>query len=86
MGKKQQAIKNIDLTSKLADYIAVHPEASKKVFASGGSVVPFSATDKELNKANEELVKDLLKEGKNVVKAEETKSKLEPWKFITVPS
>ena len=83
MSKKQQAIKNMDLTAKLADYIAVHPEASEKVFASGASVVPFSLNDRELNKANERLVEDLLEEGKKVVKAKETKNSKEPWEFIT---
>ena len=82
MSKKQQAIKNMDLTAKLADYINLHPEASNKVFVSGASVVPFSATNKELNKLNEELARDLLQEGKQVVRAQESKAKKEPWKFI----
>jgi len=84
MSKKQQAIKNMDLTAKLADYIAIHPEASKKVFASGASIVPFSLYDKGLNEANEKLVKELLEEDKKVVKAKETKDRKNPWEFISV--
>lgn len=82
MSKKQQAVKNMDLTVKLTDYLATHPEDSKNFYASGASVVPFSATDKKLNKVNDELVKDLLEEGKKVVKAKETKDKKNPWEFI----
>ncbi len=84
MSKKQQAVKNMDLTVKLTDYLASHPEDSKNFYSSNASVVPFSATDKKLNEINDELVKDLLEEGKKVVKAEETKSKKEPWKFVSV--
>lgn len=84
MSKKQQAIKNMDLTGKLTDFLAAHPKDSKNFYASGGSVVPFSATDKALNKVNEKLVKDLLDEGKKVIKAKETKNKREPWQFITL--
>lgn len=83
MSNKQQASKNMDLTAKLADYIAEHPEISRQVFVSGASIVPFSLNDKDLNKANEKLVKDLLEEGKKVIKIKETKNRKEPWEFVS---
>ena len=85
MSKKQQAEKNLKLYAKLADFIAEHPKLSGTVISSG-SVVLFSATDKNLNKVNEKLIKGLLEEGKTVVKAEETKDKKNPWNFTSVSS
>lgn len=81
MSNKKQAQKNLKLSVKLANFIADNPQLSKTVI-SGASVVPFSLEDKELNKANEKLVEELLEEGKRVVKAEETKNSKEPWKFM----
>lgn len=81
MSNKKQAEKNLKLSVKLANFIADNPQLSKTVI-SGASVVPFSLEDKELNKANEKLVEELLEEGKRVVKAEETKNSKEPWKFM----
>lgn len=78
MSQKQQAEKNLKLSSKLADFIAEHP----KSVMSGASVVPFSATDEKLNKENDKLVQELLEEGKTVVKAKETKNSKNPWEFI----
>lgn len=84
MSKKQQAEKNATLAVKLTDYLAKNPEIDKHVWGSGVSLVPFSARDKKLNNANQELVESLLEEGKKVIKAKETKNSKEPWKFITL--
>ena len=84
MSKKQQAQKNLNLTVKLTDYLAGNPEMDKHVWGSGVSLVTFSATDKKLNTANQELVESLLEEGKKVVKAQETKNSKQPWKFTSV--
>ena len=83
MSKKQQAQKNLNLTVKLTDYLAGNPEMDKYVWGSGVSLVTFSATDKKLNNANQELVESLLEEGKKVVKAQETKNSKQPWKFTS---
>ena len=83
MSKKQQTKKNLDLTVKLSDFIASHPELYQTTI-SGVSIVPFSATDQKLNTENEKLVEGLLEEGKRVVKAQETKNKNTPWEFIPV--
>lgn len=80
MSKKQQAEKNLKLSVKLADFIVDHPNA----IISDASVVPFSAGDQKLNRANEGLVEELLEEGKPVVKAQETKDSKTPWNFIPV--
>lgn len=81
MSKKQQLDKNMRLTAKLADFIASHPEINRSI-PSGASIVPFSASDNILNRMNEKLIPGLKEEGKTIVKAEETKNKREPWKFI----
>ena len=83
MSKKQQLDKNMKLTVKLADFIASHPEVNKFI-PSGASIVPFSAKDTILNEMNEQLIPGLKEEGKAVVKAKETASTKEPWKFITL--
>ena len=81
MSTKKQTDKNIALSHKLIKYI-VHgknvPDLPQDV-----SFVPFSSTDKELNKANEELLENLSKE-KPVAIAEEPKTKKESWKIIPV--
>lgn len=83
MSKKQQLDKNMNLTAKLADFIATHPEVNKNI-PSGASIVPFSVKDNILNRMNEQLIPGLKEEGKTVVKAKETKNTKEPWKFITL--
>ena len=80
MSKKQQLDKNMKLTTKLADFIATHPEVNKGI-PSGASIVPFSASDNVLNRMNEKLIPGLREEGKIVVKAKETKNKKEQWEF-----
>lgn len=82
MSKKVQTSKNINLTHKLIGYLVNGknvPDLPKDV-----SFVPFSNTDKKLNKANGELLEALLTEDKPVAKAEEPKSKNESWKITPV--
>lgn len=81
MSNKIQAKKNLELVSKLTDYITKNPQVEATI-PSGASYVFFSATDKKLNQANLELAKSLSREGKVVVKAQELKDKENPWKFV----
>lgn len=82
MSNKIQTEKNIDLTQKLIEYLVKGkdvPELPQDV-----SFVPFSKTDKELNKANEELLVNLSDKDQPLVRAEEPESKNQPWKIIPV--
>lgn len=82
MSIKTQTVKNIDLTEKLIAYILKGknlPHLPKDV-----SFVPFSKSDKKLNKANQELLETLSKEEKPVVKAEESKTNKGSWNIIPV--
>ncbi len=82
MGTKLQTEKNIDLTHKLIDYLVngkAVPELPQDV-----SFVPFSKTDKKLNKVNNELLVAISKQEKPVAIAEEPKSSAEPWKITPV--
>lgn len=83
MTKKAQFTKNIDLSHKLAEYIANNPQAVKN-HPDPASYVVFSADDEKLNKVNERLIKNLREDGTKVIKAEKTKSRKEPWKFVMV--
>jgi len=85
MSNKIQAKKNLELVSKLADYMAKNPQAEASI-PSNASYVFFSATDKELNQANLKLAESLASEGKVVVKAQESKDKTNPWKFVLFTS
>lgn len=79
MSKKDQGKKNIDLFEKLMNFLS-----SKKVdnYSSGNySFVVFSKGDKQLNEENKELVAELKKEGKKVIKAQETGDSNSPWNF-----
>ncbi len=81
MSKQQQIKKNLELSAKLANYLAKNPDIEEKTTRSI-SYVFFSATDQLLNKTNLKLAKSLIEEGKVVVKAEETKDRSNPWKLI----
>lgn len=70
MSKNQQIEKNFKLTSKLAEYLAVHPDETKDI-PSGSSYVVFSITDNKLNTLNSKLMDNLVKKGQQVVKAVE---------------
>lgn len=80
MTKKKQAIKNLDLSQKLAEYIAANPDAIKKLPKKSTFVV-FSSADDLLNEENKKLIQSIIAEGKKVIKAIQTKDKLNPWKF-----
>lgn len=81
MFKPKYVVKNIELSEKLADYIADNPQVVKD-HPDSASYVVFSAEDGKLNKVNEGLVRSLREEGTLVIKAEKMKSRKEPWKFI----
>lgn len=80
MTKKQILAKNIQLSEKLANFIVKSKHNIKKI-STGDSYVVFSATDKTLNRMNKRLVDSLVKQGKKVIKAEETEDNKDPWKF-----
>ncbi|QQG44051.1 MAG: hypothetical protein HYW86_04270 [Candidatus Roizmanbacteria bacterium] len=82
MSKAQQVKINIILSEKLSNYLIAKPDVLKKF--SGYSYVIFSHTNQELNKLNYQLVDELIDEGKNVVKAEETGNLKQPWSFTPV--
>lgn len=82
MTKTQQVNENINLSQKLADFIAKNPKILNKY--KGYSYVVFSSKDKTLNKMNNRVVEGLLEEGKSVVKAQETNDKKNPWVFMPV--
>ena len=77
---KKQIENNIKLSGKLANYLAKNPKEVKKI-SSDSSFVVFSMGDKKLNLLNERLVRHLVKQGKKVIKATETKSSKVPWAF-----
>ena len=82
MSIKTQTVKNIDLTEKLIAYIMKSknlPNLPRDV-----SFVPFSSTDKKLNKANEELLESLSKEEKPIVIAQEPKINKGSWNITPV--
>lgn len=83
MSKKQQIQKNIELSSKLADYLVSNPNIDNKLTGPASYVV-FSSTDNNLNTLNTKLITSLLNEGKKVVKAEETTSKKMPWRLTFI--
>ena len=77
---KKQIEKNIQLSEKLANYLAKNPKEIRRT-PSDSSFVVFSVGDKKLNRLNERLATNLVKQGKKVVKAKETKSSKVPWTF-----
>lgn len=83
MTKKTQFTKNIQLSAKLTEYLMENIDQAKNNQADSSYVV-FSAEDKKLNKMNSKLVDKMIKEGKTVIKAEETKNSKKPWKLFTV--
>lgn len=80
MSKKTQLNKNIDLSTKLADFIVKHPEKVKNI-PSGSTYVVISAKDSALNNMNNELIKKMISKGKKVVKATEKKVDRNNWEF-----
>lgn len=82
MSTKTQTTKNLSLTYKLMKYLVKGSNMAS--LPSNVSFVPFSKTDKKLNKSNEELLENLVKEGKQVVKAEELEGRNMDWKITPV--
>jgi len=77
---KKQIEKNFELSEKLAIFLSKNPKKMKAI-PKDSSFVVFSATDKLLNKINEKLIESLVKEGRTVIKAQETKKPESPWEF-----
>jgi hypothetical protein len=81
MSKKNlvQFNKNIDLSSKLLDYISDKPQLLAGFPADACMVIiPFN--DKELLESNEKLIEKMVDSGKSVVKATSSASG-KSWKF-----
>lgn len=83
MSTDKQTTKNIKLSHKLTTYLIAHPAVSKKL-PFDASFVVYTKDDEELNEANDLLLKELLEEGKPVVKAKETNDINNPWSFSPV--
>lgn len=83
MSKKKQLEKNIKLSTKFTSYVENKPDIANKISSSSQYVV-LSADDKELNKMNEGIIESLLKQGKKVVKVQETNNPKVPWELSTV--
>lgn len=77
---KKQIEKNFDLSEKLAVFLGKNPKKMKAI-PKDSSFVVFSANDKRLNEINEKLVESLEKEGRIVIKAQETTKSGSPWEF-----
>ena len=78
---KKQIEENLQLSQKLAEYLAKNPRWMKK-FPENSSFVVFSESDLKLNEINERLVASLEGKGRRVIKARQTKSSTKPWEFI----
>jgi hypothetical protein len=79
MSTRTQTTKNLDLVYKLMSYLVEDKNMSD--LPDNVSYVPFSQSDKSLNKANEKLLKKILEEGNPVVKAEQVNNS---WKITPV--
>ena len=83
MSKKKQLEKNINLSTKFTSYVENKPDFADKISSSSQYVI-LSADDKELNDMNESIIESLLKQGKKVVKVQETNNPKAPWKLLTL--
>lgn len=83
MSKKEQVSKNVYLSQKLAEFFANHPDKLDDL-PKGASYVTFSKSDKKLNAMNTRVVNKLIKEGRPVIKAEETKNKDNPFILVQI--
>ena len=82
MSKNEQTSKNLALTYRLIDYISTGedvPDLPPDV-----SFIPFSRSDKKLNKENEELLKLLSQDEDPVVMAQEPETEEGSWKLVPV--
>ena len=82
MSIKKQTEKNIKLTNKLIAFLMRGKNVPK--LPHDVSFVPFSKSDKELNKFNEKLLKEISNKEEHVVIAEEPKNSKDGWKLIPV--
>lgn len=82
MSKKKQLEKNIKLSTKFTTYVENVPDVANKISSSSQYVI-LSADDKELNEMNKGIIESLLKQGKKVVKVQETKNPKIPWELST---
>ena len=83
MSKKKQLEKNINLSTKFTSYVENKPDLANKISSSSQYVI-LSADDKELNNMNESIIESLVKQGKKVVKVQETNNPKAPWKLLTL--
>lgn len=83
MSKATQTSKNLALTQKFLNYLISAKDLPNYLSYSNTYII-FSADDQELNKLNTKLLEDVLAEGKNVIKVEETGNKKSPWSFVQV--
>lgn len=82
MSQKTQSEKNIKLTHKFISYLLNAdnlPDFPKDI-----SFVPFSNEDIQLNKANEQLLSNLISSETPVAKVEEPEDDHKTWKIIPI--
>ncbi|OGG24417.1 hypothetical protein A3A79_04505 [Candidatus Gottesmanbacteria bacterium RIFCSPLOWO2_01_FULL_43_11b] len=80
MSKAKIIFKNISLSEKFSLYYLDNPNLFVD-FPNNASIVIFSKSDNELNKSNDKILKDLIQEGTEVVKVQETSDQNTPWRF-----
>ncbi len=80
--QNKQVNKNILLSEKLADFLVAHPSFVSKF--GEVSFVIFTEDDAVFNKRNANLIKGLINEGKQVVKAKVTENKNDSWFFTPI--
>lgn len=80
MTKAKQAKLNMNLTVKVANFIADNPDVLKKL-PDDASFVVFSKKNKKLNEQNTKLLTSLRKKGETIIEVYETEDKKSPWKF-----
>lgn len=79
MSSKKQFEKNVKLSEDVANYLVDNPDYLIKY--GNSSFIVFTKSDKDLNNMNQDLLLDLLDEGKKVVVVTQTSKKSNPWKF-----
>lgn len=80
MSKTQKIRKNIQFSAKVEEFLMENPSEMKKL-PNNASIIVFTKYDTELNESNEKILKDLLDEGKTVIRAHETDKKKNMWRF-----
>ena len=70
----------IYLIGKLNEYLINNADVAAKL-PTNSSFIIYSLKSRNYFKYNEKRIEQLLKEGKKVVKAEQTKSSIQPWKL-----